>query len=235
MARVTKPASIRQDELLDVAQRLFLGHGYADTPVQAIIDEVGIAKGTFYHHYPSKPALLDALVRRMVGQTTALVAPVVADPARGALDKLHALYALIGAWKAERKDLMVDLARALHREANLPLWVKIQADSQAALTPLLTAIIEQGVREKVFDTHHPQQTARIVLGVGRSLSDCLNSYFLADPPVEVDLPRLQAEVDAFHEALERVLGATQGSICLVPPGTLAFWFAEGPAPARRSS
>ena len=68
MARVVKKAEVRQDELLDVAQGMFLTQGYDNTSVQAIIDAVGIAKGTFYHHYPSKAAVLDALIVRMTAK-----------------------------------------------------------------------------------------------------------------------------------------------------------------------
>src|SRR5436190_686849 len=128
MGRIVKTAAMRQDELLDVAQRLFLERGYDDTPIQAIIDAVGIAKGTFYHHYPSKPALLDALVARMVRQSLELVRPIVDDPALGAVEKLDAVFLRIGAWKSARRAILIEMHKALHAKANAPMFARIQRD-----------------------------------------------------------------------------------------------------------
>ena len=66
MARTVKPPDVRRNEILDVAQRLFYTKGYRKTSVNDIIDEIDIAKGTFYHHFPSKQALLDALTDRVL-------------------------------------------------------------------------------------------------------------------------------------------------------------------------
>ena len=68
MARVVKEAELRRSEILDAAQHLFYSKGYDETSIQDIIDAVGIAKGTFYHHFESKQELLDHLIDRMFGE-----------------------------------------------------------------------------------------------------------------------------------------------------------------------
>jgi AcrR family transcriptional regulator len=50
-------AKPKRDELLEIASRLFYEQGYHRTGVKQIIDEAGIAKGTFYSHFKSKEAL----------------------------------------------------------------------------------------------------------------------------------------------------------------------------------
>ena len=55
----TPPSSLKskRDELVDVAAKLFYEQGYHCTGVQQIIQEAGIAKGTFYSHFKSKEEL----------------------------------------------------------------------------------------------------------------------------------------------------------------------------------
>lgn len=48
-------------KILDVAASLFLSKGLEATTVDEIVAAAGIAKGTFYHHFASKTALIDAL------------------------------------------------------------------------------------------------------------------------------------------------------------------------------
>jgi AcrR family transcriptional regulator len=222
MPRVTKLPAERQDEILDAAQRLFWARGYDDTPVQALIDEVGIAKGTFYHHYPSKQALLQALIERMVRQAMALVEPLVEDPSVPAMDKLHRLFRRIGDWKAERREVLIELQKAMLADANAPMVGRLTRASTQAMAPQLGRVIAQGVAEGVFSVRHPVQTARIVLELGVVVSRALGESLLGlGPP----LHELQPEVDAFHEAVERVLGTPPGSIHLIEPGLLDRWLA----------
>lgn len=228
MARIVKTAADRQDEILDVAQRLFVQRGYADTPVQAIIAEIGIAKGTFYHHYPSKPALLDAVVSRMVARTIAVIQPLVDDPAVGAIAKLCGVYRSINAWKFDQHDLMLDLQRALSAEANAPLVRRLERDAADALTPRLATIVAQGVREGVFDTRHPDQAGRFVLALAAPLSRVLGDALIAAGTPSI--AGLEVELDAYHDAVERVLGAKAGTVRLIEREAVSAWFAA----ARRS-
>ncbi|MCZ6674695.1 MAG: TetR/AcrR family transcriptional regulator [Verrucomicrobia bacterium] len=53
----TETVKSKKDELLEIASRLFYEQGYYRTGVKQIIDEAGIAKGTFYSHFKSKEDL----------------------------------------------------------------------------------------------------------------------------------------------------------------------------------
>jgi len=44
----------RVEEILDAAEALFTQKGYDATSIKDIIDAVGIARGTLYHHFSSK-------------------------------------------------------------------------------------------------------------------------------------------------------------------------------------
>jgi TetR/AcrR family transcriptional repressor of mexJK operon len=52
--------------ILDVAESLFLGHGFGETSIEAVAKSAGISKRTFYHRFPGKERLFEAVVRRLI-------------------------------------------------------------------------------------------------------------------------------------------------------------------------
>lgn len=50
--------------LLDAAEQLVLERGFSGTAVDHIIDEAGVTKGAFFHHFPTKQDLARALMER---------------------------------------------------------------------------------------------------------------------------------------------------------------------------
>src|ERR1700736_6559834 len=54
------------DRILDVAETLFLGHGFGATSIEAVAKGAGISKRTFYHRFPGKERLFEAVVRRLM-------------------------------------------------------------------------------------------------------------------------------------------------------------------------
>ena len=84
----TKPAlraryDRRQDEVVRAAARVFAEHGYDQTSVQELTDQIGLAAGGLYHYFPSKEQLLiricDQLVDPLLESARVLVA-AEADP-----------------------------------------------------------------------------------------------------------------------------------------------------------
>lgn len=54
----------RRDVILDKAGQLFATKGVAATTVREIADHVGLLSGSLYHHFESKDAIADELLRR---------------------------------------------------------------------------------------------------------------------------------------------------------------------------
>lgn len=59
-------ADARPDEVLDAALDLFIELGFTQTRVDDIAKRAGISKGAVYLYFPSKEAIMEALVRRAV-------------------------------------------------------------------------------------------------------------------------------------------------------------------------
>ena len=85
------PRSRRQRELIAAAARLFAQHGYHAVGINDISGELGLTGPAFYRHYPSKEAVLVAVLDDAI--TSHL--QEVGDLARATPDPLEALEAII--------------------------------------------------------------------------------------------------------------------------------------------
>ncbi len=70
MAVSRKPRHARADDtrarIFASAVRLFAERGYADTTVDRIVRDAGVAKGTFFVHFATKEAVVTELVRNQI-------------------------------------------------------------------------------------------------------------------------------------------------------------------------
>lgn len=57
---------IRRSRLLDISARLFATRGYSNTSIRDIADAAGMTSGSLYHHFPSKEAILDEILREFL-------------------------------------------------------------------------------------------------------------------------------------------------------------------------
>jgi len=76
----------RQKQIISVASELFLAKGYDCTTMSAIAAELGGSKSTLWHHFPSKEALLTAVI-----EEAAAAMPRQLDLPRPPIDPLPAL------------------------------------------------------------------------------------------------------------------------------------------------
>lgn len=56
-------SSERRTQILAIAARLIASQGYSATTVRDIADEAGILSGSLYHHFSSKEAILEEILR----------------------------------------------------------------------------------------------------------------------------------------------------------------------------
>lgn len=79
--------------ILDAAQGLVLDRGFNATTVDAVIEEAGISKGAFFHHFTSKNALGRSMLERYADADAAILETFMAraeessdDPAQQAVN-----------------------------------------------------------------------------------------------------------------------------------------------------
>lgn len=230
MARTVNIAehAARRDEILDAAQRLILSTGYERLTVQDILDDLQISKGAFYHYFDSKPAVIEALTTRLVSDSEWALAPIVENPAMGALEKLQAFFGEIIRWKSERQNLFVAMLPVWYAPDNLAFRLLVDRESAERLAPLLSAIVRQGVDEGQFVTGYPDQAGAIIFAVIQALQDAMAQRLLAAPRRSSSLPNVRGMVNthgAHMEAIERYLGVPAGTLNRVDARAVKSWTA----------
>ena len=212
MTRIVKEPEIRRNEILDAAERLLFTKGYEQMAIGEIVDELQIAKGTVYHYFESKQALLEALIERIGEQAEQLVLPIVSDREMAAQDKLPRVFAVLNQYKQDNLDLIFAFMRVWYADENALFRQKLYLARIKRLAPLLSQVIRQGVAEGVFTTPYPDHAARTVLSLLEDLGYATVELLLAGEGKQIDLPRMVQLGEATADMLERVLGMSPGGL-----------------------
>ncbi|OMC22215.1 TetR/AcrR family transcriptional regulator [Mycobacterium colombiense] len=215
MPRVVKHPDIRRAELLDRATELFLRRGYDNVSLNDLIADAGVSKGAFYHWFPSKDALIAALVERSARAAFTVIEGAAAACGGNALARLNAV--LQAGFDVKMKmGVPEQLAAmvALLRPDNAHLYARILAVDEALSLPLLTRLISEGVADGVFDTFDPEGVAGMIYGLAaRTNAAVLDVLEASDNAARARAIDALATRFRLHGiAVDRILGLPDGSV-----------------------
>ncbi|HKJ69695.1 MAG TPA: TetR/AcrR family transcriptional regulator [bacterium] len=226
MSRVVKEYDTRRKEILDAARTLFFSKGYETTAISDIIQSIGIAKGTFYHYFDSKQDLMAALVEEITDEGVSVMEQTLSDPALDALEQFQLVFIRAGNWKVERKEILLEIIRVMQKPENTVLQDRLVKMSINKTAPILAEVIEQGIREELFETRSSEELSRIILQMGSGMSWDLGQTILElhdrmETPDEQVLSQMEDRLRVYEFAIARLLGCGEDSITLFEPGFLA--------------
>jgi AcrR family transcriptional regulator len=226
MARTVNAAEYaeKRNQILDATQRLIYRRGYEQMSIQEILGELGISKGAFYHYFDSKPALLEALIERMMHEALKNLRPIADDPQLPALEKLQRFFDAAAHWKTARKALLLEFVRAWYADHNAIVRHKWLGMMSRSTIPILVQIFEQGMREGVLNVRYPDQVGSVFLALVQGFGDAFAELILTDEPRGDEMQRAERLGLAYNDALERLLGAPAGALTLLDPAILMEWF-----------
>jgi len=95
----------RHQRLLAIAAQRFAAHGVEGVRLEAIADAADIARGTLYSHFPTKEALVAAIVRPALEHAVAALSAI--DRGRGAASVDALLDVWTHLWREHRDALRV--------------------------------------------------------------------------------------------------------------------------------
>ncbi|EOM78605.1 TetR/AcrR family transcriptional regulator [Rhodococcus rhodnii] len=139
-------ASDTRDRILDALERLLLDVGLAQVTIEGVADEAGVSKGGLLYHFPSKEALLGAMVRRLGERSDAQMDEAVSGgstaaqwylqiPDSSSMDSEAALYrSMIAALRTvdgqhtEVQNAMIDVMRAWDSQLRAEIDDPVQAE-----------------------------------------------------------------------------------------------------------
>lgn len=198
MARTVKRPEERRREIIGAARDLFEAGDYATTTMRDVMDRLSIAKGTIYHYFPSKEALLEAVVEDIIDEDMARREALLDTTKGNAIDKLRALLT-----SGSIADDHERLLGHLHDPGNVGMHTRLLAVAIERQAKQVERLIDQGREEGLFQTEHPLECAEFLLAGVQFLTD-LGVY----PWSEDTLVR---RVMAFPALIEAQLRAPEGS------------------------
>ena len=205
LVRIVKAPEKRRAEIVETADRLFRQHGYAKCSVEMIIREIGVAKGTFYYYFKSKPDILEAIVDKTLGEIVAVAKSVADDPSLSAMQKMEAL---LGNSHIGDNDSL-EVAEMLHLPENRELHELTNIQTVLQLSPILARIVEQGIEEGAFDVDRPLETIQFLFTGAQFLTDG-GMFSFSDA-------ELRARRLVTQSIIEKALGAEPGSFDFMNP------------------
>ena len=223
MVRVTKEYDQRLVEFLETAQQLFFQKGYEMTSVNDIIEQVGVAKGTFYHYFKSKEDLLDKLVRRFAEQTFHEVKKIVKQKNKNAMEKLREFFITIRNLKLKNIDLMKMLMKVLYNYKNLILRHKMFKAHTRLLVPEFAKIIQQGQQEGVFNPVDASETAEMIFVMSTNLNEIVVGLLLDMENKPENLYLIEKKIKVYEKSMERILGCAEGSLSVADRRIIEFF------------
>ena len=135
------------DDIVSAAAKVFRTKGYHAATVRDIADEVGLLKGSLYHHFDSKEELLYLVVKEPIAQMYRTMAEIAAAEG-GAADKLRrAISAHLEAFDRHYPHLFVYLRE---REAVKRRFREMIGFSPKDYERCWQQILRQGVEDGEF-------------------------------------------------------------------------------------
>jgi len=220
MARVSKDPGIRKNEILEVAQNLFIEYGYKKTSVEQIITKLNIAKGTFYYYFKSKADLLEALADQHAEAHYQNWKTIIEREDIDALQKLNLIFSNSLSIKLNSKDLLITYLKAMIDDQNIMFRYKLGEKRNRIAAEYLGQIVEQGNKEGIFNTPYPYGSILMILKLSESMTDEIVPLFLKMFQDKSYKDKILAKYKMIEHTMERILGAKSDSIRLIEPSTL---------------
>ena len=189
-----KKGEKRKQELLRIAYSMFVEKGYDNTSIDEIIARAGIAKGTYYYHFPSKEATLEAVIDMMIDEEVGRARAVVESP-MPVPEKVAAVIYSFQPGQGEKS-----IADAVEAEENIILHEKLNKRIISEALPLLSQVVREGDTQGIFDCEQIEERVRMIL--------ILSARAFDDGNVS------ENDLMVFIDIVEKILGAK--------PGTMGF-------------
>lgn len=198
MIRTVKKPEERRADIIQAARHLFQTQEYSKTTMQDVIESLGIAKGTIYHYFPSKEALLEAVVADMVDSIIEQLSDLIENSKGNALEKIKQVIKM-GSIASKNEEILSHL----HRPGNETMHTRLLAETILKQAPLYEKLIRQGCDEGLFKTEAPLECAEFML---------TGIQFLTDRGIyEWSGQDLNRRINAFPRLIEQQLKAPPGS------------------------
>lgn len=195
--RVVKEADERRNEILDVAQELFVLNGFDNTSTNDILARIGIARGTLYYHFKSKEDILDSIIERMTNEAMAKSVYIAKNKNLPLLDRFTQSIMALNLDSGIAHEVMDQV----HKPQNALMHQKMQERLLQGIVPVIAELITEGNEQGMFKCDFPDVAAEISMLYSNTAFDSL---------AENTSEQLQRKMIGFINCVEKMLGCEEG-------------------------
>lgn len=209
LLRISKDPEVRKNEIIDAAESLFMEDGFDDTTVSDIVNEVGIAKGTFYYYFATKESIIVAIVERRLNKGKKRAETVLNDRGLDAVEKMAKIMKILFLKAPEDKRIF----HYFDWDNNAKIHQKRDELFHKIFKGIILQIVEEGVQDGFFKCEYYQEITEIIfIGIDRFMHINLKNFQKKGV--------FNEKVKAIEELLERVLGLKKRSLKIIDTGTV---------------
>ena len=198
------PDSNKKTKILDALEELLEKKSIEHISVSEIASKAGIGKGSIYYYFPSKDAILDALIRRNYEQPLQIAKTLSSQTNVSSFTRMAMLFQ--ACHDSSAVFLRHNQTSATNAQALAFLWQKHLNYLISELKPVLSEIISQGIACGEIDFDYPDALSEIALIV---IAIKFNNYIVPSTPEET-----KETIQGLISLLEKGTG--------IPAGTLEY-------------
>ena len=159
----TSRGDVTRERLVEVATALFGSRGYEGTSIEAVLKDAGVSRGSLYHHFPSKKAILSGVlalgIEDIVEDAYAVLAAGIPDP-RETLEQLLQSHCRNFDRKLPHVKVFLLEARSLDRPER-----RKYLERRREYEKIIIDVIHEGQEQGVFRAGDPTILAYGLLGM----------------------------------------------------------------------
>lgn len=211
-----KKGDRRKQEILNTAETLFCQKGYEQTSIQDILDILNTSKGSFYHHFISKEALLEGICQKRAEQIYQNVILSV-DPSFSASHNLNTLLSGMIPFRNEKLVFLLMLLPIFSLPEGRIMKITY-CDALAGLfTPDVIYWLHEGHDSKELYCPESEITADLILSLINRLWVMICGMMISAEKngKEADLQAILRLTDRYRISIEQILAMPFGSLELI--------------------
>lgn len=189
------------DVILNSAEELMCSiQSGKDITVDMIAKNAGIGKGSIYYYFKSKDEIVDAVIERSYAAAIREYFNNINNQ-NNTFEKIKTLFQ--STIKKEFRDKSRNIIISLHVQDDIVIHCKMMITAIKTMSPLLTALLAEGVSDGSIHTDTPSESAQMIVAMLTFLID--NAFFPSDNESMYRKMKLYAHV------LETCLETEKGS------------------------
>lgn len=194
---------LKKSQIFLNCTELFVQKGFVNTTLENILQQASISKGTFYHYFHSKEALLDELTNDLFDNLVAQINEILANNKISVAAKLNQILLLPVELKLGKEQRDTNMFEFIQIEGNQDIRRKFEAAWHEHLNPLVCQLFEQGNKSGIMNVSNPSQMATLIIQLGINLR-----LYTAQDVGQQD----KATMTAYQQCMERTLAMPANSL-----------------------